>query len=189
MAKNKSTENASIKQIDEITINPQQKELLFSIEHTALNAVHKEDICNLWANNVNVTHKGSIIDGEHIDEIIPQTKNYINSREHAILAIGEDSKILGFLTYENSEITMLFVHHEYLHYHEIGMQLLEYAIKHHEVSSVEVNERNTNGIKFYEHFGFVIDGREENDNYGKGYSIVKMHLQHKSPKHVQLEKK
>jgi putative acetyltransferase len=54
----------------------------------------------------------------------------------------------------------------------IGKLLLDYAVNKLNARKVDVNEQNTQALKFYYHFGFKEAGRDEYDGEGKGYPIL-----------------
>lgn len=58
----------------------------------------------------------------------------------------------------------------------IGKELVMYAIHTLNVHSVDVNEDNPQAAGFYEHLGFRVYGRSEQDEQGKPWPILHMRL-------------
>lgn len=58
----------------------------------------------------------------------------------------------------------------------IGKSLVDYAIHHLNVHSVDVNEDNPQATGFYEHLGFQVYARSEQDEQGKPWPILHMRL-------------
>lgn len=59
----------------------------------------------------------------------------------------------------------------------IGRALLEYAIREQELRKVDVNEQNPKALAFYEHFGFTVQSRSEQEGSAKPYPILHMILE------------
>lgn len=58
----------------------------------------------------------------------------------------------------------------------IGSALIDYAIEHEDVTTVDVNEQNTSALEFYRQQGFEMIGRSETDEAGRPYPILHMRL-------------
>ena len=57
-----------------------------------------------------------------------------------------------------------------------GKMLLKHAIEIHHITSVDVNEQNSDAVKFYEHFGFKSISRSALDGTGKPFPILHLTL-------------
>ena len=62
----------------------------------------------------------------------------------------------------------------------IGKLLLQHALDHLKINSVDVNEQNPLAVGFYEHMGFSISSRSPLDDMGKPFPILHMTYQNAS---------
>jgi Acetyltransferases len=130
-------------------------------------------LINVWESAVKATHDFlSVEDFEFYKRHIPI---YF---EHVSLYMYKDEKgaIKGFLGVSDNSIEMLFVDNE-SRGTGIGKILLDYAVNKLNARHVDVNEQNTQALKFYYHFGFEEVDRSEYDGEGKEYPIL--HLEKK----------
>jgi len=130
-------------------------------------------LINVWESAVKATHDFlSVEDFEFYKRHIPI---YF---EHVSLYMYKDEKgaIKGFLGVSDNSIEMLFVDNE-SRGTGIGKILLDYAVNRLNARHVDVNEQNTQALKFYYHFGFEEVDRSEYDGEGKEYPIL--HLEKK----------
>lgn len=58
----------------------------------------------------------------------------------------------------------------------IGKSLVNYVMHALNVHAVDVNEDNPQAARFYEHLGFHVYGRSEQDEQGKPWPILHMRL-------------
>ena len=56
----------------------------------------------------------------------------------------------------------------------LGKALILYGIEHYEVERLAVNEQNPGAKGFYEHMGFQVYKRTENDEQGNPYPLLYM---------------
>ena len=54
----------------------------------------------------------------------------------------------------------------------VGKWLISHALSLHPDLSVDVNEQNHQAVGFYQHMGFQISGRSEQDNQGRPYPLL-----------------
>lgn len=54
----------------------------------------------------------------------------------------------------------------------VGKRLISHALALHPDLSVDVNEQNQQAIEFYQHMGFQVTGRSEQDNQGRPYPLL-----------------
>ncbi|PHU99540.1 GNAT family N-acetyltransferase [Iodobacter sp. BJB302] len=92
-------------------------------------------------------------------------------------AKDNQEKITGFIGLGEGNIDMLFIAPEHRGL-GIGSMLLSHAVTHHQASKVDVNEQNTQAIRFYERMGFKIISRSELDGMDKPFPIL--HMQHRN---------
>ena len=84
-------------------------------------------------------------------------------------------RITGFAGTSPGKLEMLFIAPHYRGT-GLGTQLLEYAIRNHEVTQLDVNEQNPQALGFYQKQGFEIVGRSEVDGLGRPYPMLRMRL-------------
>ena len=77
---------------------------------------------------------------------------------------------------------MLFLSPEYIG-KGLGRKLIDFAFSELKADKVDVNEQNTNAVKFYEKLGFITYERADKYDQGKEYPLLRMKLQttEKSP--------
>lgn len=138
--------------------------------------VNKHDyleLIDVWEKSVRKTHdflpddeirqlKVLILDKYFDAVILKQIKN------------AED-KIIGFSGVADHKVEMLFVAPP-AQGQGVGSVLLNYAIKHQEVTKVDVNEQNPRAKEFYNKMGFHVVSRSDIDGQGKPYPILHMEV-------------
>lgn len=88
---------------------------------------------------------------------------------------SNENDITGFLGLTKDTVQMLFVDPAF-HGKGIGKELLQFAVKEKGCTKVDVNEQNEQAVGFYEHLGFAIQERFEEDAAGRPYPILAMEL-------------
>ncbi|MBO5228730.1 MAG: GNAT family N-acetyltransferase [Lachnospiraceae bacterium] len=71
--------------------------------------------------------------------------------------VYDDGAVKGFIQINDHEVKKLFVE-PVLQGKSIGSELLDYAIREHDVSFLWALEKNTRAISFYERHGFRLSG-------------------------------
>ena len=71
--------------------------------------------------------------------------------------VYDDGAVKGFIQIDGQEVKKLFIE-PVLHGKSIGSELLDYAIREHDVSFLWALEKNTRAISFYEKHGFRLSG-------------------------------
>ena len=71
--------------------------------------------------------------------------------------VYDDGAVKGFIQIDGQEVKKLFIE-PVLHGKSIGSELLDYAIREHDVSFLWALEKNTRAISFYERHGFRLSG-------------------------------
>lgn len=131
-----------------------------------------EQLVNVWEDSVRATHlflsEGEI---EAIKKYIPQALANI---PHLIVAENENGSA-GFMGVEGKKLEMLFLSPENRG-KGLGKQLLRYGMERYGVCELTVNEQNPLAKGFYEHMGFQVCKRTEQDEQGNPYPILYMKL-------------
>ena len=125
-------------------------------------------LIDVWESAVKATH--DFLSDEDFEFYKTHIPIYF---EHVSLYIYRDKEhvIKGFLGVSDDSIEMLFVDNE-SRGTGVGKILLNYAINTLNARRVDVNEQNTQALKFYYYFGFKEIDRSEYDGEGKGYPIL-----------------
>jgi len=142
----------------------------------ALDEENYKELLALWELSVTATH--DFLSKEDIQvyrELIGET--YLQSL--TLFGMRVNGKIAGFIGLKDQLIQMLFVHPNYMRI-GIGKALVDFAIKEYNVTEVDVNEQNTQALKFYNNLGFEAFDRFEKDDAGKPYPILSLALINKS---------
>lgn len=92
------------------------------------------------------------------------------------LTVAEfDGRAVGFSGVVDGDLAMLFIDASERG-RGIGTALLDHAIEHDDVTTVDVNEQNLSAVTFYLHRGFDVTGRSETDEAGRPYPLLHMKL-------------
>jgi putative acetyltransferase len=86
-----------------------------------------------------------------------------------------ENNVVGFLGVAERKAEMLFIDPDYLG-QGLGKKLMDFAFTNLNVNNVDVNEQNSNAVKFYKKLGFETYERTEKDDQGKNYPLVRMKL-------------
>ena len=99
----------------------------------------------------------------------------LRSGDVPVLIVSEDESgnPSGFMGLSGQKVEMLFVNAQNRG-KGIGRKLLEYGIEHYSVNELTVNEQNPLAKGFYEHMGFRVYKRDELDEQGNPYPILRM---------------
>lgn len=128
----------------------------------------------IWEASVRATH--DFLTEEKIQEIkqIIIDGNVFSSVEIFTYQNVDGLKI-GFIGVSNKKIEMLFIQPEYRG-KGIGKALAEFAIAHHGISKVDVNEQNLQAVGFYKKLGFQVVKRNPLDSQGNSFPILEMEI-------------
>lgn len=81
----------------------------------------------------------------------------------------------AFMGVDGNKVEMLFVLPDYFG-KGIGKALLQHGIEIEKIRFVDVNEQNPSAYEFYKHMGFVVYERNEIDDQGNPFPILKLRL-------------
>lgn len=89
-------------------------------------------------------------------QVLPVAEEYSAPEILENIWVYESEDIVkGLIRIEEKEVVELYVEH-FFQGQGIGAELIEFAIKEHDVRSLWVLEKNTNAIRFYESHGFHV---------------------------------
>lgn len=133
-----------------------------------------KQLLDVWESSVKATHLFlSENEIESIKKYVPQA---INKVPHLIIVENENQVPMGFMGIVDQHLEMLFIAHEERG-KGLGRELLEYGIKNYSLNILAVNEQNPLAKGFYEHMGFKVYKRTENDEQGNPYPLLYMSRQ------------
>lgn len=127
----------------------------------------------VWEKSVRETHL-FLSDAEiaNIRKYVPEA---LHGVAHLIIAIDEEGHAAAFMGIENEVLEMLFIAPEHRG-KGLGKELLSLGIEKYGVKQLTVNEQNPQAIGFYEHLGFKVYKRKDNDEQGNPYPLLYMRL-------------
>ena len=135
----------------------------------------REQILNIWEKSVLETHEFlNPTDFEEIKQLV-QTFNF---NDFEVYCLKQNDEVAGFIGLAGRKIAMLFLSPEYIG-KGLGRKLADFAFSEFKADKVDVNEQNTNAVKFYEKLGFKTYERTEKDDQGKEYPLLRMNLETK----------
>ena len=129
-----------------------------------------ERVVDIWYNSSIDTY--NFISKDHWDSM----KDKVRSKflESKIYVYEEDSIIKGFILIEDGYIDELYVDKKYRS-NGIGKQLLNYVKSDYEELTLNIFQKNVDGIRFYQNNGFiVVEENTEDSTNEKGY-FMKWH--------------
>lgn len=142
-----------------------------SIEKKDRSADLIQALLDVWEKSVRATHL-FLSDSEilNIKEYVPQA---LFGVQNLIIAENDNGKPVAFMGIEDHSLEMLFISPEERG-KGLGKALILYGIEHYEVEQLAVNEQNPGAKGFYEHMGFQVYKRTENDEQGNPYPLLYM---------------
>lgn len=140
----------------------------------------REQILNVWEKSVLATH--DFLKPTDFKEIKALVQT-IDFDHFDVYCLKQNNKVVGFIRVAEQKIEMLFFLPEYIG-KGLGKMLTDFAFSELKADKVDVNEQNTNAVRFYQKLGFKTYERTNKDNQGKEYPLLKMALEttNKSPK-------
>ena len=131
-----------------------------------------ETLTHLWERSVRASHH-FLTEGD-----IANLKPYVKEALQAVgtlLVAHSGQEYAAFCGIQDGKIEMLFAAPE--HFGKgIGRQLVGIAVTEHGVTLVDVNEQNPKAAGFYRHMGFEEYRRDETDDQGNPFPILRMRL-------------
>lgn len=130
-------------------------------------------LVHVWEASVRKTHL--FLSNAEIENIKKYVPLALENVAHLIVASDGNNNIPGFMGIEDCKLEMLFLDPQERG-KGLGRKLIEYGIENYNVNEVVVNEQNPEARGFYEHIGFKVYKRCDNDEQGNPYPILYMKL-------------
>ena len=131
---------------------------------------YREQMIFVWEKSVRATHH--FVTSDEVERLKVLVKE-IDFTSYSVHCLISEDKMLGFLGGQDKVIESLFLDPDYIG-QKFGTKLMDFALNTLKANKVNVNEQNTDAIKFYTKFGFKTYERTEKDSHG--YPILKMIL-------------
>ncbi len=142
---------------------------------TTANSTDYDKLIKLWEASVRASHNFlSNVDISHYKLLIYDY--YFDGLD--LYCVRAQAEIIGFIGLKDDYIQMLFVAPKSMQ-KGIGKELMNFAVNKHGARKVDVNEQNTNAVRFYEKIGFSVIERSAMDAAGKPYPVLSMELRPK----------
>jgi putative acetyltransferase len=134
----------------------------------------RETLVDIWLRSVRATH--SFLSEQDIQSLLPPTRDYLTSDEPELWVLCSGAgEVMGFMGLSGGKIDALFLAPEF-HGRGGGRRLVRHAQQLRGELTVDVNEQNPAGRRFYEACGFVVEGRSELDDAGRPFPLLHMRL-------------
>ena len=134
------------------------------------NAELIDNLTAVWNSSVRTTHH--FLTEQDISALIPQVKTALQGIEHLIIA-WEETGPVGFMGIQEHKIEMLFLAPSSIG-KGLGREMIKLAIDRYGAEYVDVNEQNHNAARFYERMGFHTFRRDDTDDQGNPFPILRM---------------
>lgn len=129
-------------------------------------------LADVWDVSVRTSHH--FLTEEDITGLRPQVKAALQGIEHLIVVWDGDAPE-GFMGIQDQKIEMLFLSSSCIG-KGIGKELIDIAINEYDAVYVDVNEQNERAEGFYRHMGFRTFRRDETDEQGNPFPVLRMKL-------------
>lgn len=132
-----------------------------------------DQLLAVWEASVRATH--DFLREADIVRIAGYVPEALRAVESLLVACDGDGRPAGFCGVDSRFVEMLFVRPDCRGF-GIGSHLLKTALEGYGVTRVDVNEQNTQALRFYERRGFEVVSRSETDSAGDPFPILHMSL-------------
>lgn len=137
------------------------------------NPIIIKQLTKLWEKSVKATHE--FLSDHEIEEIKKSVPQALNDVADLIIAENDSKTPVAFMGVENNKLEMLFVSPEERG-NGLGKKLIQYGIEKFSINELCVNEQNPKATGFYEHLGFQVYKRTDQDEQGRPYPLLYMRL-------------
>ena len=134
--------------------------------------IFREQILTVWEKSVLATH--NFLEPDDFISIKAAVQN-INFNAFLVYCLMLEDRVAGFVGVADRKIEMLFLDPSFFG-RGLGKKLMDFAMTELKANKVDVNEQNSNSVKFYKKLGFETHERTEKDDQGKNYPLLRMEL-------------
>jgi putative acetyltransferase len=127
-----------------------------------------DTVFDIWLRSVRATH--TFLTEDDIQSLAPLVPAELARLELWVLC-PDGGPPVGFLGLSGSKVEALFLAPEWCR-RGFGRRLLEHARGLKGPLAVDVNEQNTEAVRFYEACGFAVVGRSEVDEAGRPFPLL-----------------
>ena len=127
-------------------------------------------LLDVWQASVRASHH--FLTEADIRTLTPQAEEALLQIE-TLWIIEDDLRPVGFMGVQERKIEMLFLHPDYFR-KGVGKELVQRAFRKLAVEYVDVNEQNPDAARFYERMGFHTFRRDDTDDQGNPFPILRM---------------
>lgn len=133
---------------------------------------YREAVLSVWEKSVVATHD-FLSPADFMS--IRDTVYTIDFNAFSMYCLLLETKVAGFVGVADAKVEMLFLSPDYFG-KGFGKELMQFAITKLKADKVDVNEQNTNAVRFYQKLGFETYERADKDDQGKDYPLLRMKL-------------
>ena len=105
--------------------------------------------------------------------MLPLVRDHVLKEFEISVLVTDEGSIVGFLGLSGNKMEALFLAPEFFR-RGGGRLLVEHARELKGALLVDVNEQNTQALRFYESLGFFVESRSELDSEGQPFPILHM---------------
>ena len=127
-------------------------------------------LLDVWQASVRASHH--FLTEADIRTLTPQAEEALLQIE-TLWIVEDDLRPVGFMGVQEHKIEMLFLHPDYFR-KGVGKELVQRAFRKLAVEYVDVNEQNPDAARFYERMGFHTFRRDDTDDQGNPFPILRM---------------
>lgn len=127
-------------------------------------------LLDVWQASVRASHH--FLTEADIRTLTPQAEEALLQIE-TLWIVEDDLRPVGFMGVQEHKIEMLFLHPDYFR-KGVGKELVQRAFRELAVEYVDVNEQNPDAARFYERMGFHTFRRDDTDDQGNPFPILRM---------------
>jgi len=128
---------------------------------------------DIWEASVQATH--DFLDPDDFLVLVPIVERTLREFTPLHCVRDQAGQACAFIGVSEGTIEMLFVDPQHRG-QGAGRALVEFAIATLGATRVDVNEQNGQALGFYQRMGFAVEGRSEQDPFGKPYPILHLAL-------------
>lgn len=129
-------------------------------------------LMQVWEASVRATHH--FLSGQDIRNLRPIVEGVLPVIDTLVVAF-EDGAPVGFMGIQDRKIEALFLVPSHIG-KGIGTRFIRIAVQRYKAVYIDVNEQNARAAGIYRHLGFGVYRRDETDDQGNPFPILRMKL-------------